>query len=186
MQGGYGISQARQVPWKTHGLDGNECSGPHPIGSFQRKREWGVYKEKVLKKVIVDDVLQRKKSLCLPIHKRKLFAKNSDMIFEQDFAQAHSTNECQNFMEEHFPAHTPTLWRFEDSDPLFFGPKWDDFWSIERLWAIQSQRVYRNPRPTSGGGEKHRPENTHPTRSRASCKDERNLSSEGEENPLEF
>ena len=50
-------------------------------------------------------------------------------------------------MEEHFPANTPTLWRFEDSDPLFFGPKWDDFWSIERLWAIQSQRVYRNPRP---------------------------------------
>ena len=107
----------------------------------------GVHKEKVLKKVIVDDVLQRKKSLGLPIHKRKLFAKNSDMIYEQDFAQAHSTNECQNFMEEHFPAHTPTLWRFEDSDPLFFGPKWDDFWSIERLWAIQSQRVYRNPRP---------------------------------------
>ena len=63
-------------------------------------------------------------------------------------SQPHSTNACQDFMEEHFPAHTPTLWRFEDSDPLFFGPKWDDFWSIERLWAIQSQRVYRNPRPT--------------------------------------
>ena len=106
-----------------------------------------VYKEKALKKIIANDVLQRNKSLCLLIHKRKLFSKNSDMIFEQDFAQAHSTNECQNFMEEHFPAHTPTLWRFENNDPLFFGPKWDDFWSIERLWAIQSQRVYRNPRP---------------------------------------
>ena len=92
-----------------------------------------VYKEKVLKKVIVDDVLQCKKSLGLPIYKRKMFAKNSDMIFEQDFAQAHSTKECQNFMKEHFRAHTPTLWRFEDSDPFFFGPKWDDFWSIERL-----------------------------------------------------
>ena len=34
----------------------------------------------------------------------------------------------------------------------FFGPKWDDFWSIERLWAIHSQRVYRNPRPTHISG----------------------------------
>ena len=55
-------------------------------------------------------------------------------------------------MENHFPAHTPTLWRYEDNDPLFFGPKWDDFWPIERLWAIQSQRVYRNPRPTHISG----------------------------------
>ena len=77
-----------------------------------------------------------------------MFAKNSDMIFEQDFAQPHCTNANQDFMEEHFPAHTPTLWRYHDKHPLFFGAKWDDFWSIERLWAIQSQRVYRNPRPT--------------------------------------
>ena len=51
-------------------------------------------------------------------------------------------------MEENFPALTPTLWRYEGKDDLFFGPKWDDFWSIERLWGIMSQRVYRNPRPT--------------------------------------
>ena len=102
---------------------GMSVRGLTPLVHFKASVNGGVYKEKVLKKVIVDDVLQRKKSLGLPIHKRKLFAKNSDMIFEQDFAQAHSTNECQNFMEEHFPAHTPTLWRFEDSDPLFFGPK---------------------------------------------------------------
>ena len=30
----------------------------------------------------------------------------------------------------------------------FFGAKWDDFWYIERMWAIYSQQVYRNPRPT--------------------------------------
>ena len=118
-----------------------------PLVHFKGSVNGSVYQEKVLKKVILHDVLQRKKTKGLPIHKRKMFTKNSDMIFEQDFAQAHSTNECQNFMEEHFPAHKPTLWRFEDSDPLFFGPKWDDFWSIERLWAIQSQRVYRNPLP---------------------------------------
>ena len=126
---------------------GMSARGLTPLVHFKGSVNGCVYKEKALKKVIADDVLQRNKSLCLLIHKRKLFAKNSDMIFEQDFAQAHSTNECQNFMEEHFPAHTPTLWRFEDSDPLFFGPKWDDFWSIERLCAIQLQRVYRNPRP---------------------------------------
>ena len=96
--------------------------------------------------------MQRKKTKGLPIHKRKLFAKNSDMIFEQDFAQPHFTNASQEFMEEHFPAHTPTLWRYENSDPLFFGSKRDDFWFIERLWGIHSQRVYRNPRPTHISG----------------------------------
>ena len=81
-----------------------------------------------------------------------MFQKNEDMILEQDFAQPHCTNANQAFMEENFPAHTPTLWRYEGVDPLFFGPKWDDFWCIERLWAIHSQRVYRNPRPTHIGG----------------------------------
>ena len=74
------------------------------------------------------------------------------MIFEQDFAQPHSTNANQEFMDEYFPAHTPTLWRYEGEHELFFGPKWDDFWSIERLWGIMSQRVYRNPRPTHISG----------------------------------
>ena len=111
-----------------------------------------VYREKVLKKVVLEDVLQRKKSKGEPIHKRKMFKRNVDMIFEQDFAQPHSTNVNQEFMEENFPAHTPTLWRYEGEDDLFFGPKWDDFWSIERLWGIMSQRVYLNPRPTHIGG----------------------------------
>ena len=90
---------------------------------------------------------KRKKSAGLPIHKRKLFKSNQDMIFEQDFAQPHSTNANQEFMETHFPSHTPTLWRYQGKHELFFGPKWDDFWYIERKWAIYSQRVYRNPRP---------------------------------------
>ena len=54
----------------------------------------------------------------------------------------------QEFMEKHFPKHTPTLWRYQGKHELFFGAKWDDFWYIERMWAIYSQRVYRNPRPT--------------------------------------
>ena len=78
-----------------------------------------------------------------------MFKRNQDMVFEQDFAQPHSTNVNQKFMEENFPSHTPTLWRYEGEDELFFGPKWDDFWPIERYWGISSQRVYRNPRPTN-------------------------------------
>jgi len=77
---------------------------------------------------MLDDIMKRKKTKGVPVHKRKMVAKTSDMIFEQDFAQPHCTNANQVFMEEHFPAHTPTLWRYEDNDPLFFGPKCDDFW----------------------------------------------------------
>ncbi len=97
-------------------------------------------------KLFVDE--KRKKSKGLQIHKRKLFKRNQDMIFEQDFAQPHCTNVNQTFMEENFAAHTSTLWRYQDEHELFFRAKWDDFWSIERLWGIYSQEVYRNPRPT--------------------------------------
>ena len=50
--------------------------------------------------------------------------------------------------QKHFPKHTPTLWQYQGKHELFFGAKWDDFWYIERMWAIYSQQVYRNPRPT--------------------------------------
>ena len=62
----------------------------------------------------------------------------------------HCANANQEFMEQNFPFHTPILWRYQDTDPSFFGAKWDDFWSIERLGWIQSQRVYRNPRHING------------------------------------
>ena len=90
---------------------------------FQGSVNGTVYREKVLKKVVLEDVLKRTKSKGLPIHKRKMFKRNQDMIFEQDFAQPHSTNANQEFMEENFPAHTPTLWRYEGKDELFFGAK---------------------------------------------------------------
>ena len=100
---------------------GMSARGLTPLVYFKGSVNGSVYCEKVLDKVIVGDILQRKKTKGLPIHKRKMFPKNSDtgMIFEQDFAQPHSTNENQEFMEEHFPAHTPTLCRHEDNDPLF-------------------------------------------------------------------
>ena len=75
--------------------------------------------------------------------------------YEEDFAQPHSTNTNQTFMEQNFPAHTPTLWRYQETDELFFGAKWDDFWSIERLWAIYSQDVYRNPPVNLRGHMEH-------------------------------
>ena len=94
-----------------------------PLVHFKGNVNGKDYQEKVLKKVVLEDVLKRKKSVGLPIHERKMFQKNADMIFEQDFAQPHCTNANQAFMEKNFPAHTPTLWRYEGKDPLFFGPK---------------------------------------------------------------
>ena len=31
--------------------------------------------------------------------------------------------------------------------PFWFPPKMDDFWPIERIWAILAQRVFRSPGP---------------------------------------
>ena len=55
-------------------------------------------------------------------------------------------------MSTNFPQHTPTLHRFRGKHDLYFPPKMDDFWPIERVWAILAARVYRNPRPTHISG----------------------------------
>ena len=106
------------------------------------------YQEEILKKSMKDDVLQRK-GFDLAIHKRKLFDSNARMIFEDDFAPPHITNENQKFKEKHFPRFTPVLHRFKGKHELYFGAKWDDFWWVERYWAILSHQVYREPRPES-------------------------------------
>ena len=97
-------------------------------------------------KIVKQDVMNREDDDAA-INRRKLFEDNEDFIFEQDFATPHSTNVNQTFMEENFPQHTPTLHRFNGVDDLFFPPKLDDFWPIERLWAILAQRAFRHPRP---------------------------------------
>ena len=112
-------------------------------GKFISERSWKrslprTFWYQIFPRDISPDIEKRKKSKGLPIHKRKLFKSNQQMIFEQDFAQPHSTNKNQEFMEVNFPAHTPTLWRYQDIHELFFGAKWDDFWSIEGLRAILS------------------------------------------------
>ena len=92
---------------------------------------------------------EKRKGSKLPINKRKLFKSNARMVFEQDFASPHSTNVNNDFMEKNFPNHTPTLHRLRHIHPFWFPPKMDDFWPIERLWAIMAQRVFRSPRPQS-------------------------------------
>ena len=116
---------------------GHSALGTSPLVHFNGNVNGTVYREKVLQKVMVEDVMvpifaarllqlivceKRTKSKGLPVNKRKLFKKNSDMIFEQDFAQPHCTNENQAFMEKQFPAHTPTLWRYQGKHELFSEP----------------------------------------------------------------
>ena len=43
------------------------------------------------------------------------------------------------------------FWRYE-GEHVFFGPKWNDVWSIEQLSGSMPQRVYRNLRPTHISG----------------------------------
>ena len=71
-----------------------------------------------------------------------MFKRNKDMIFEQDFAQPHSTNANQEFMEENVPAHTRTLWRYEGEHELFFGPKWDDFFGPSSDFGESCHNVF--------------------------------------------
>ena len=89
---------------------GMTARGLTPLVHFKGNVNGKVYQDKLLKKVVLEDVMQRKKSNGVAIHKRNMLQKNGDMIFEQDFAQPHSTNPNQAFMEENFPAHTPTVW----------------------------------------------------------------------------
>ena len=72
-------------------------------------------------------------------NRRKLFEDNQHMVFEQDFAACHSTNANQEFMSQHFPNHTPTLWRLEQDE--FFLSKCDGF------CAILAGMVYRHSSP---------------------------------------
>ena len=79
------------------------------------------------------------------VDQKKLF-RFKKWIFEQDFAPAHSTKANEQFLAENTPYHTPTL-RSKRGEPYWMPPKLDDFWPIERLWAIWSNEVYAYPEP---------------------------------------
>jgi len=79
------------------------------------------------------------------IDEKKLF-RVKNWVFEQDFAPAHSTKVNQAFLSENTPKHTPTLRSLKDED-FWMPPKLDDFWPIERLWAIWANEVFAYPEP---------------------------------------
>ena len=130
---------------------GMSARGTTPLHWFKGNVNGETYRMKILKKIVLEDVLQREDDDA-PINRRKLFERNDDMVFEQDFATPHSTNVNEDFMSTNFPQHTPTLHRFRGKHDLYFPPKMDDFWPIERVWAILAARIYRNPRPTHISG----------------------------------
>ena len=80
----------------------------------------------------------------------KCSSMNSWLVFvECDWAKA-----CSNIMSLfllNIFLHTPMFWRYE-GEHVFFGPKWNDVWSIEQLSGSMPQRVYRNLRPTHISG----------------------------------
>ena len=95
---------------------------------------------------MVDDDLERTATEG-PIDCVKLVENNEDLIFEQDYATSHGTKKNHQFMVDHFPDFTPTLYSKQEGFENVFGSKFDDFWWIERIWAILAKDVYRNPAP---------------------------------------
>ena len=76
----------------------------------------------------------------------KLWTVNGMINPQNDRVQA-KTNANQKFKEENFNRFTSVLHRYRGKHPLYFGAKWDDFWWVERFWAILCNEVYREPRP---------------------------------------
>ena len=68
----------------------------------------------------------------------KLFDNPKVFIFEQDHAKVHDSNIAQSWCQQHINQFL---------DKTATPPKLDDFWPIERVWAIMTQMVYKEPRP---------------------------------------
>ena len=67
-----------------------------------------------------------------------MFPNPKSFIFEQDHATCHDSNLAQIWCSQNLPA----FWGKKDTPA-----KLDDFWPIERLWAILTAKVYQDPRP---------------------------------------
>jgi hypothetical protein len=66
-----------------------------------------------------------------------LFDDNEDWIFQQDHATCHDTHVAQEYLKQNVP----------DFFSKHEAPaKLDDFWCIERIWAVVANKVY-------GGGQ---------------------------------
>ena len=71
--------------------------GLTPLVWFKQNVNGTVYREKILDKIVLRDVMKRDDDEA-PLNRRKLFQDSKDFIFEQDFATPHSTNVNQAFM----------------------------------------------------------------------------------------
>ena len=101
------------------------------------------YQNKILKPTFKD--IKSRAANGSRIDQKKLF-RFKKWIFEQDFAPAHSTKVNEKYLSENTPNHTPTLRSLKEEE-YWMPPKLDDFWPIERLWAIWANQVFAYPEP---------------------------------------
>ena len=139
----------------------------------------------------MDDVLQRKQSRALPIHKRKMFTRSSDIIFEQDCC-TNSFGECMSRLHGKILSCSYTnalalyiiflakVGRLLEHRATLDHP-------ISASLSKSTADAYQGGNAaTLGGGEIHRPQDTHPTCSRTSYKNQRNLRLKGKKIPSNF
>ena len=69
-----------------------------------------------------------------------MFSNPNEFIFQQDHASSHDSYLSQEWCKLNLPNFLD-----KNSTPA----KLEDFWPIERLWAILTAKVYREPRPNT-------------------------------------
>lgn len=94
------------------------------------------YVEDILPKLTIE--IQNRTKLKGKVNEIKLFEKKNEFIFEQDHAKSHDSNISQDWC-------TKNLKYFLNKNDT--PAKMDDYWPIERLWAIMTSKVYKEPRP---------------------------------------
>lgn len=95
------------------------------------------YATEILPKLAVKSLRRRHSNRNRRIDQKLLFEHEHEVIFEQDFASVHWTPEVLDYLDskgiEYIPRDTVC--------------KLDDFWGIERVWAIMTPIVYRGDPP---------------------------------------
>jgi hypothetical protein len=73
-----------------------------------------------------------------PVTRRKLFACNTEGIFQQDGARCHTSTATIQWLDDNIPSYIK---------PKDWPPNSPDLSPIENLWSILSLSVYRDPEP---------------------------------------
>lgn len=81
---------------------------------------------------------QHRKKTIGSVTEIKMFENPKKFIFEQDHASSHDSNVAQEWCSNNLP---------EFLDKNATPAKLDDVWPIERLWAILTANVYKDPYP---------------------------------------